>query len=62
MPKTNPDFWRAKFSRNIQRDMEVCHALRGLGWRIEIIWECEAKSDDQIRSRLLKIFGFALTE
>lgn len=41
-PKTNVAFWRAKFSANIRRDTAVQHSLRRQGWRVFVIWECQA--------------------
>ena len=43
MPKTRTDFWKAKFSRNVERDQEHVRALESVGWRVIIIWECELK-------------------
>lgn len=44
-PSTRPDFWAAKFARNVERDAEVVGALRTLGWRVATIWECETRRD-----------------
>ncbi|MFN3727931.1 MAG: very short patch repair endonuclease [Allosphingosinicella sp.] len=55
-PATRPDFWTAKFERTVRRDREQVAALRALGWRVEIIWECEARAPDRLRSRLGEIF------
>lgn len=40
-PKTNREFWRAKFDENLGRDRRNIAALRKLGWRVIVIWECE---------------------
>src|SRR5262245_43501325 len=40
-PKTRPDFWRAKFDRNVERDHKVVAALDACGWGHLVIWECE---------------------
>jgi DNA mismatch endonuclease (patch repair protein) len=40
-PKTRPDFWHAKFDRNVERDREAFAALDACGWRQLVIWECE---------------------
>jgi len=44
VPKTQPSFWQEKFERNRQRDERVRLALETLGWRVVVIWECEARS------------------
>ena len=42
-PNTNRDFWEIKFSENVERDKRNYAALRTLGWKVLIIWECEIK-------------------
>ena len=39
-PATRSDFWQSKFEGNRARDAKVQTALREIGWRIGIIWEC----------------------
>lgn len=41
-PATNTEFWQAKFEANVDRDRSVMDLLRRAGWRVVIIWECEA--------------------
>ena len=40
-PKTNVAFWQAKFDRNVARDARNEAAVRALGWRYFVVWECE---------------------
>jgi DNA mismatch endonuclease, patch repair protein len=40
-PKSRVDFWQTKFLQNIKRDTEVLEQLKGLGWKVKIIWECQ---------------------
>ena len=47
MPKSNMTFWQAKFERNVQRDAEVRRALKRLGWRVFVVWECELSSTEK---------------
>ncbi len=51
-PKSNADYWRGKIGRNRSRDADNQLRLRLLGWRSEIIWECELKDDDALNRRL----------
>ena len=44
-PKTNTDFWKAKITRNQERDQEVWRKLEAKGWYVLIVWECELKKD-----------------
>ena len=45
LPKTNTDFWRSKFERNVARDKKKNTELKALGWKVLTIWECEIKAD-----------------
>ena len=44
VPKTNAEFWQEKRLSNKIRDQNNIKALKGLGWKILIIWECQTKS------------------
>lgn len=44
-PKTNTDFWKAKITRNQERDQEVWRRLEAKGWYVLIVWECELRKD-----------------
>ena len=52
LPKGNNAFWVAKFARNRSRDANAVRALRMAGFRVVIVWECEAEAAGR---RLLKI-------
>ena len=40
-PASNLDFWNEKLDQNLRRDEANYAALRDMGWRVIIIWECE---------------------
>jgi DNA mismatch endonuclease, patch repair protein len=42
-PKSNIDFWQNKFAKNVERDKRKEEELRGAGWEVLVIWECEIK-------------------
>ncbi len=42
-PASNARFWRAKFDNTVKRDKRNLEALRKLGWRVAIVWECSVK-------------------
>lgn len=44
-PKSNSEYWKKKFSRNIENDISNQLKLRNLGWHVIILWECEIKED-----------------
>ena len=41
LPKTNPDWWRRKLTKNVTRDRSTEQALRKAGWKVIRIWEHE---------------------
>ncbi|MQW55260.1 very short patch repair endonuclease [Sinorhizobium meliloti] len=54
-PKSNVDFWQAKFKGNLARDARALEELEGLGWRVAMIWECETRDFDSLCVRLKEI-------
>ncbi len=44
MPKSNVEFWQAKFDRNVARDKKEHAALEAAGWHVIVLWECEVKT------------------
>ncbi len=44
------DFWRNKLDGNARRDRVNQAALREMGWRVLVIWECETKDLDRLES------------
>lgn len=55
MPKTNVEFWAAKFASNVERDTRVRDALRAIGWRDLVVWECELRRDEQMSAVMSRI-------
>lgn len=45
VPKTNPEFWTAKITRNRERDQKVWRQLEAKGWSVIIVWECQLKKN-----------------
>lgn len=54
LPKTNRAFWRAKIKRNRERDAQALAALRKLGWRTLVIYECGLKKPRAVKARLIR--------
>lgn len=42
-PKTREAFWRTKIDANRRRDTISMSQIEALGWRAEIIWECQVR-------------------
>lgn len=51
-PKSNAEFWNAKFAGNVVRDMRVMQELKQMGWSVLTIWECETDSTDDLGRKL----------
>lgn len=55
-PKANHEFWVEKFRANRRRDAQAIRALRALGLRITVVWECETRDVSALAIRLSKVF------
>jgi len=55
IPKANQDFWLDKFAANRARDARAIRALRRMGFRVAIIWECETGDTPSRLSRTLRL-------
>ena len=60
-PKSNKPYWSAKLQANIARDRAHEIQLRRLGWRVAVIWECQATDETRLRRRLEKLIHFPPT-
>lgn len=59
-PGRNREFWEAKFARNVARDQRAIEALRELGYRVVVIWECQTKAGAEVvRAELMTQLGAA---
>lgn len=57
-PKSKVDFWEKKFADNVARDSKKDHALKHLGWRVLVVWECQVYSNPADLARwLVKSLG-----
>jgi len=57
VPKSNVEFWEEKFKRNVERDARNRAELESMGWRVEVVWECETKKEEDLDRRLRGIMG-----
>ncbi|MGA3262412.1 MAG: DNA mismatch endonuclease Vsr [Terracidiphilus sp.] len=53
-PATRSEFWTAKRLSNVERDRRNKAALKTLGWRVMVVWECEVKNLEKIKARLFR--------
>lgn len=55
-PKSRKEFWQKKFKDNVSRDKKNRDILAHMGWKVEIVWECETKDESVLKSALGRIF------
>lgn len=53
-PKSRLDYWRPKIEANRNRDERVAKELRRLGWRVLVVWECEALHPSRIYDKIAR--------
>lgn len=56
-PKSRAAFWAEKFAANVERDARQEAALRALGWRVLVIWQCEVRDEAAVERKLSELIG-----
>ena len=54
-PGARADFWKQKFLQNVERDQRQQELLRGMAWRVVVVWECELRDIGSLTTRLRQI-------
>ena len=52
IPKSRQDYWRPKLKGNMRRDRVNTVKLERLGWKVLVVWECEAVQERSLVKRL----------
>lgn len=55
LPSTNTAFWRKKLIENVRRDLRTSCRLRGRGWRVFTVWECESHNVESLNALVAEI-------
>jgi DNA mismatch endonuclease (patch repair protein) len=55
VPRTNRAYWLPKLARNKRRDARSRRALRKLGWRVIVIWECQTRDSGELDGKLERV-------
>ncbi len=55
LPKTRTEWWKSKIEGNVARDKKAQKALRALGWKVLVVWECDLGKPDE--SGFLRYFN-----
>jgi DNA mismatch endonuclease (patch repair protein) len=50
LPTANREFWTQKLEGNVRRDAAIISNLEQAGWRVLVIWECQTRDEDQLRT------------
>jgi DNA mismatch endonuclease (patch repair protein) len=53
-PRSRREWWQAKLNGNAVRDKRHQAALKKLGWRVIVIWECETEVMQRMKNKLRK--------
>ncbi len=53
-PGSNTDYWNKKLDRNSRRDKMNVSAMRRLGWRCMVVWECQLKNKERLMDRVTR--------
>ncbi len=48
LPATRPEFWKVKLEGNVERDARAIEALRAMGWRVLVVWECAIRNKEAL--------------
>src|SRR5215213_643415 len=43
LPKVRGLWWKNKLTRNFERDVETQKRLRGEGWKVFVVWQCQIR-------------------
>lgn len=57
VPKTRQNFWEAKFEENVERDKRAIDELRGDGWSVFVVWECELVRLEETLRLIVEFLG-----
>jgi DNA mismatch endonuclease (patch repair protein) len=49
VPKSRPDYWQQKLSRNMTRDLTTMAALSAMDWKALVVWECQTTDLEKLR-------------
>ncbi|MDX2154019.1 MAG: DNA mismatch endonuclease Vsr [Bryobacteraceae bacterium] len=56
-PRSNGAYWNDKLDKNRRRDRRNLSALRRLGWKCMIVWECALNKPEWLRKRIHRFLG-----
>lgn len=60
-PKSNRGYWTEKLARNRARDADKVATLEAQGFRVLIVWECDARNSGRLKEVLAAFFSESLS-
>ncbi len=57
IPESRKEYWGRKLEKNRERDRANVLALKQLGWRVMVIWECEVESGAKLERRIRRFLS-----
>lgn len=55
LPRSQSSYWSAKLEKNVSRDLRSQKMLKAMGWKVIVIWECEARKPERLLARLTEL-------
>ncbi|MBI2181223.1 MAG: DNA mismatch endonuclease Vsr [Deltaproteobacteria bacterium] len=52
LPKSRLDYWQPKIVANKARDRRHARRLKRAGWSVMVVWQCQLKRKDVVKTRL----------
>ena len=57
VPTSRESYWAPKLARNVERDREHIRALKLLGWRTLVLWECQLGNPKEVEHKVRAYLG-----
>ena len=57
IPESRRDYWEPKLLGNVKRGRKNLAALRRLGWRPLVVWECELEDPARVQKKLTRFLN-----
>jgi DNA mismatch endonuclease, patch repair protein len=62
VPKSRRGYWVPKLRANKERDAHNDRALRSMGWKVVVVWECSLSSRKKIQSQVDRVVRRILSD
>ena len=59
-PRTRSDHWVPKIEDNKQRDLRMIHELKGMGWRVAVVWQCSLDCSERTETTTRRLASWII--